>query len=124
MHQESTFEQELESLKNERRWSSWRRFGAVFSIVLPLAILAIMGALTFLWYMWTSHAENEVWRRIMVGGYATRVVSLPDMAQRTVPYRTVLSVPLYGTIDVRYGKVAYRTGGVYGTVREILRTGS
>ena len=47
-----------------------------------------------------------------------------DMAQRTVPYRTVLSVPLYGTIDVRYGKVAYRTGGVYGTVREILRTGS
>src|SRR5437762_251052 len=42
------------------------------------------------------------------------------MAPRTVPYRTVLSVPLYGTVDVRYGKVAYRTREVYGTVREIF----
>ena len=40
--------------------------------------------------------------------------------------RTVLSVPLYGTADVRYGKVAYHTGGDvrYGTNGEIWRTGN
>jgi len=72
--------------ESESKWSNWsvtRRFGVTILICLPLAFLAILGPLSFLWYLWTSHANNEIWRRIMAGGFCTRVVSLLSMVLRT-----------------------------------------
>ena len=39
-------------------------------------------------------------------------------------YRTVFSVPVCGTVDVRYGKIACRTGGRAVRYGEIGRTGN
>lgn len=76
-------EVDSESESNWIRWSAARRFGTVILICLPSAVLAILAPLAFLWYLWTSHADNELWRRIMVAGFCTRVVSLLSMALRT-----------------------------------------
>jgi hypothetical protein len=70
----------------ESKWSNWsvtRRFGLTILICLPLAFLGILAPLAFLWYLWTSHANNEVWRRIMAEGFCTRVVTLLSMVLRT-----------------------------------------
>src|SRR5271170_7548259 len=73
----------------ESKWSNWsvtRRFGLTILICLPLAFLGILAPLAFLWYLWTSHANNEVWRRIMVESFATRVVSLLSTLIRTAAF--------------------------------------
>ena len=76
-------EVDAQSEENWTRWSVARRFGLAILISLPSAVLATLGPLAFLWYLWTSHADNEVWRRIMVEGFCTRVVSLLSMVLRT-----------------------------------------
>ena len=74
---------DLEFPSKSSRWGSTRKFGLSLVIGLPLALLAILGPLGFLWYLWTSHAGNDVWRRIMAEEYCTRVVALLSMVIRT-----------------------------------------
>src|SRR5947207_1439989 len=70
-------EQRKTPAQHRSRW--WRRLGWFLMIWLLLSVLAIVTALGFLWFLWSSNGSNEVWRQIMVTAWVTRVITILAM---------------------------------------------
>lgn len=69
-------------LSTDPRVKLRHRLGPFILVALSLGTVVIFGALIFLWYLWTGDSNNNVWRRIMVHEWVTRVISLLALAIR------------------------------------------
>ena len=72
--------------KGETRWAQQhdglRRIGWKATITLIFTTLAILAVVGFLSFLWFADSTNSVWHRIMVEGWSTRSVSISTLILR------------------------------------------
>lgn len=68
---------------NEPEFSLYERFGWLASTVLIVTALLILGAVGFLWFLWTADHRNATWHSIAVRNWITRAVTLSSVVVRT-----------------------------------------
>jgi hypothetical protein len=62
----------------------FQRLGRFRAAIIALGFLLNLGALAFLWFLWTAKDSNDVWERIVLANWTTRVITLTSLLIRFI----------------------------------------
>ena len=89
-------------------------------IWLLLSVLAIVTALGFLWFLWSSNGSNEVWRQIMVNAWVTRVITILAMIIRLcVGFQATAATSMLAAVALERGQISISKSAAASLIRSI-----
>lgn len=111
-------EQRKNPAQHGSRW--WRRLGWFLMIWLLLSVLAIVVALGFLWFLWSSNGSNEIWRQIMVAGWLTRIITILSMIIRlSASFQGTAAASMLAAVALERGQLSISKSAAASLIRSI-----
>lgn len=114
---ETTYAEESKSVHREHTTLlhrvGWQAASSLFVTV--LAILAVVGFVTFLWF---ANMENTTWHRIMVEGWATRAVSISTLVLRlAIDVQAGIAAAMLAAVVIESSSVLLHAAAKVSTMR-------
>ena len=90
--------------QNRRSLTTRIRLFSVCALV--IGTILISGAFGFLSFLWWSNSSNEIWRRIVVNGWATRSVTVASLVIRTsMAAQAFVCTAMLAALTLHWGEV-------------------